>query len=62
MHRADVAVDLGYAATSGPYVEGLAISFGGYEKPTAQVRPKRRASRRTLRQRVAGWFRRGGGR
>jgi hypothetical protein len=62
MHRADVAVELGYAATSGPYVEGLAISFGGYVKPTAQVRPKRRAPKRTLRQRVAGWFRRGGGR
>jgi len=62
MHRADVAVELGYAATSGPYVEGLAVSFGGYVKPAAQAGPKRRAPKRTLRRRVAGWFRRGGGR
>jgi len=61
MPRGDVAVELGYAATSGPYVEGLAISFGGYVKPSVQVRPKR-TPRRTLRQRVAGWFRRSGGR
>jgi len=60
MHRADVAVALGYAATSGPYVEGLAVSFGGYQKPSPQVRPKRRAPKLTLRQRVTGWFRRGG--
>ena len=61
MHRADAAVALGYRATSGPYVEGLAISLGGYKKPTAQARPQRRAPKRTLRQRVTGWFRRKGG-
>ena len=61
-HRSDVAVELGYQSTSGPYVEGLAVSFGGYRKSSAQVRPRRRAPKRTLRQRVTGWFRRKGSR
>ena len=63
MRRADVAVALGYAATSGPYVEGLAVSFGGYQKPSSpQVRPQRRVPKRNRWQRVTGWFRRRGSR
>lgn len=66
MPRADVAVELGYKPESGPHVEGLARSYGGYKKTAAQTaaqaRTRNRPPKRTLRQRVTGWFRRKGGR